>query len=106
MHLLASSRKKETVTWHEQVIISDNPTCTTTCRLIRDTAREDRLYRWQLYGSDTDPYDGNIRGWLVGVIADLAAVPMRRNGPLIQVADVSMIPRIKTIEDKWGQRVT
>ena len=27
---------------------------------------------------------------------------MRRNGPLIQVADVSMIPRIKTIEDERG----
>ena len=50
--------------------------------------------------SGTDPYDGNMRGWVVGVIADLAAILMRRNGPLMQVADVSMIPRIKTIEDE------
>ena len=34
------------VTWHEQEIISDNPTCTTSCRLIYDTAREDRLYSY------------------------------------------------------------
>ena len=27
---------------------------------------------------------------------------MRRNGPLIHVADVSMIPRIKTIENERG----
>ena len=77
------------VTWQEQEIILDNPTCTTTCRLICDTAREDRLYRWQLYDGGTDPYDDNIRGWLGGVIADLAVILMRRNGPLKQVANVS-----------------
>ena len=49
-----------------------------------------------------DPYDGNIRGRLRGIIADLAAILIRRNGPLMHVANVSRIPRIKTIKDESG----